>query len=36
MIGFRRELVFPLRPAGRRAFFFGFLVFEAFFFIRES
>ena len=36
MIGFRRELVFPLRLAGRRASFFAFLVFVDFFFIRES
>jgi hypothetical protein len=34
MIGFRREPVFRL--AGRREFFFAFLVFVAFFFIRES
>ena len=36
MIGFRRKLGFPLRLAGRRAFFFAFRVFVAFFFIRES
>jgi hypothetical protein len=34
MIGFRREPV--LRLAGRRAFFFAFVVFFDFFFIRES
>jgi len=34
MIGFLREPVF--RRAGRRVLFFAFLVFVAFFFIRES